>query len=125
MNEHKQAISDIKITPIMMGELLELVQKKTINNNTANDVLNEMFVSGKTARAIVEGQGLAQISDESALAALIEQVLDDSPDSVTMYLGGKEKLRGWFAGQVMKASHGKANPGLVNKLLVKALENRR
>ncbi len=125
MNEHKQAIDEIKVTPAMLGELLELVQKQTINNNTAVTTLNEMFVSGQTAGAIVEAKGLAQISDESALAALIEQVLDEHPDSVAQYLEGKDKLRGWFVGQVMKASRGKANPGVVNKLLVQALERRR
>jgi aspartyl-tRNA(Asn)/glutamyl-tRNA(Gln) amidotransferase subunit B len=125
MNEHKQAIGDIKVTPAMLGELLELVQKQTINNNTAVDVLNEMFVSGQPAGAIVKAKGLAQISDESALAALIEQVLDEYPDSVAQYLEGKDKLRGWFVGQVMKASRGKANPGLVQQLLTQALENRR
>jgi aspartyl-tRNA(Asn)/glutamyl-tRNA(Gln) amidotransferase subunit B len=125
MNEHKQTINDIKVTPARLGELLDLVQKQTINNNTAVDVLNEMFVSGQTADAIVEAKGLAQISDESALAALIEQVLDEHPYSVAQYLEGKDKLRGWFVGQVMKASRGKANPGLVNQLLVQALENRR
>jgi aspartyl-tRNA(Asn)/glutamyl-tRNA(Gln) amidotransferase subunit B len=125
MNEHKQAIDDIKVTPVMLGELLELVQKQTINNNTAVDVLNEMFVSGQPAGAIVEAKGLAQISNESALAALIEQVLDGHPDSIAQYLDGKDKLRGWFVGQVMKASRGKANPGVVNQLLVQALEKRR
>ena len=125
MNEHKQAIDGIKVTPAMLGELLGLVEEQTINNNTAVQVLNEMFVSGQTAGAIVEARGLAQISDESALAAIIEQVLDENPDSVAAYLGGKEKLRGWFVGQVMRASRGQANPGLVNKLLVHALEARR
>ncbi|MCB9422049.1 MAG: Asp-tRNA(Asn)/Glu-tRNA(Gln) amidotransferase subunit GatB [Ardenticatenaceae bacterium] len=125
MNEHKQAIDDIQVTPVMLGELLELVQKQTINNSTAVDVLNEMFVSGQMAKTIVEAKGLAQISDESALAGLIEQVLDENPDSVAQYLAGKDKLRGWFVGQVMKASRGKANPGLVNKVLVQALEKRR
>lgn len=124
MNEHKQAIDDIQVTPARLGELLELVQQQTINNNTAVDVLNEMFTSGQTADAIVKAKGLAQISDESALAALIEQVLDENPDSVAQYLAGKDKLRGWFVGQVMKATRGKANPGLANQLLIQALEKR-
>ncbi len=125
MNESKQAITDIKVTPVMLAELVGLVGKGTINNNTAVSVLAEMFVSGQSAQSIVEAQGLAQISDEDALVAIVEQVLDESPDSVAAYLGGKEKLRGWFVGQVMKATRGKANPGLVNKLLVQALEKRR
>ncbi len=122
MNESKQAITDIKVKPEMLAELVGMVKKQTINNNTAAAVLAEMFVSGETASSIVAAKGLAQISDEAALVDIIEQVLDANPDSVAAYLGGKEKLRGWFVGQVMKATRGKANPGLVNKLLVEALE---
>ncbi len=125
MNESKQAITDIKVKPEMLAELVGMVKKQTINNNTAAAVLAEMFVSGETASSIVAAKGLAQISDEAALADIIEQVLDENPDSVAAYLGGKEKLRGWFVGQVMKATRGKANPGLVNKLLVELIEMRR
>ncbi len=124
MNESKQAITDIKVTPVMLAELVGLVEKQVINNNTAADVLAEMFVTGQSAPTIVETKGLSQISDEDALVAIVEQVLDENPDSVAAYLDGKEKLRGWFVGQVMKATRGKANPGLVNKLLARALAKR-
>ncbi|MCP4429333.1 MAG: Asp-tRNA(Asn)/Glu-tRNA(Gln) amidotransferase GatCAB subunit B, partial [Chloroflexi bacterium] len=125
MNESKQAITDIKVTPTMLAELVGLVEKGTVNSSTAVSVLADMFASGETAQSIVAAKGLAQISDEDALVAIVEQVLDENPDSVAAYLGGKEKLRGWFVGQVMKATRGKANPGLVNKLLVQALGKRK
>jgi aspartyl-tRNA(Asn)/glutamyl-tRNA(Gln) amidotransferase subunit B len=123
MNEYKQGVDAIQVTPAGLVELVGLVEKRAINNNTAKEVLAEMFSSGQTAQAIVEAKGLAQISDEAALTAIIEQLLDENPDSVAAYLGGKVKLRGWFVGQVMKATRGKADPGVVNKLLVEALGN--
>ncbi len=125
MNEHKQAIGDIKVTPAGLAELAGFVAQQTISHNTAKAVLAQMFMNGESAAAVVQAKGLAQISDEAALAQIIEQVLDANPDSVADYLAGNEKLRGWFVGQVMKATRGKANPGLVNKLLVPALDARR
>ena len=117
MNEHKQEIGEIKIIPSELVALLELVGKQTINNNTAKDVLAEMFVSGKTAQSIVEEKGLAQISDESAIADLLAKIIEENPENAQRYKEGAVKLRGFFVGQVMKASKGKANPALVNRLL--------
>jgi aspartyl-tRNA(Asn)/glutamyl-tRNA(Gln) amidotransferase subunit B len=121
MNEHKQTIEQVQITPAALIELIALVDKQTINNNTAKDVLAQMFTTGQSAPAIVQARGLAQISDEAAISDIISQVLRDNPDMVADYLGGKEKLRGWFVGQVMKATQGKGNPGLVNQLLTQQL----
>ncbi len=117
MNEQKQSIDQTQMTPAGLVELVSLVEKQTINNNTAKDVLAEMLKSGQSAREIVEAKGLAQISDESAIAALVAQIIADNPDKVTAYLGGRDKLRGFFVGQVMRATQGKANPALVNRLL--------
>ena len=105
-------------------ELIALVDKGTINNNTAKDVLAEMFTTGQSAQEIVAAKGLAQISDEAALATAVTQVLDANPEMVARYLAGESKLRGWFVGQVMKATRGKANPGLVNQLLSQQLAER-
>ena len=123
MNEHNQAIKDIKVSPQGLVELSGLVEKQTINNNTAKEVLAEMFATGQTADEIVQAKGLAQISDEEALAAVVAQVLAANEDQVAAYLGGKEQLRGWFVGQVMRATHGKANPALVNELLNQQLNS--
>lgn len=117
MNEHKQGITDIQVTPAELISLLSMVEKQTINNSTAKDVLSEMFITGKSAKSIVEEKGLAQISDESAIADLVAKIIQDNPENVQRYKDGATKLRGFFVGQVMKASKGKANPALVNKLL--------
>jgi aspartyl-tRNA(Asn)/glutamyl-tRNA(Gln) amidotransferase subunit B len=124
MNEHNQAIDEIKVSPQSLVQLSGLVEKQAINNNTAKDVLAEMFATGQSADEIVQARGLAQISDEDALAAVVVQILDDNSDQVAAYLGGKEQLRGWFVGQVMRATSGKANPALVNKLLSQQLAAR-
>jgi aspartyl-tRNA(Asn)/glutamyl-tRNA(Gln) amidotransferase subunit B len=124
MNEHNQAIKDIKVSPQGLVELSGLVEKQTINNNTAKEILAEMFATGHFADEIVQAKGLAQISDEEALAAVVTQVLDANEDQVAAYLDGKEQLRGWFVGQVMRATRGKANPALVNKLLSQQLASR-
>jgi aspartyl-tRNA(Asn)/glutamyl-tRNA(Gln) amidotransferase subunit B len=121
MNEHKQSIQNVQITPAHFVELLHLIKEQTINSNTAKQVLSEMFHSGQSAKDIVTAQGLAQISDESAIIEIIAHIIAQNEQQVQRYLAGEEKLRGWFVGQIMKATHGKANPGLVNKLLTDQL----
>lgn len=119
MNEHGQGIDEIAVTPEGMVALSKLVENKSINNNTAKDVLSEMFETGQAAADIVEARGLAQISDEAALKEIVVKVLRDNEDQVAIYRSGErqEKLHGWFVGQVMRASRGKANPALVNQML--------
>ncbi len=125
INESKQNIAEIKIEPMAFVDLIKLVDAQTINNNTAKEVLNEMFVTGQSAPAIVEAKGLAQISNENELVDLIKQILGDNGENVARYLAGEEKLRGFFVGQVMRATKGKANPGVVNKILSKQLAERK
>ncbi len=125
MNEHKQSIDAIRVTPGGLAELVGLVEQRAINNNTAKEVLAEMFTSGQSAPVIVQAQGLAQVSDEGAITAVIERTLDANPDNVAAYLGGKEKLIGFFVGQVMREMRGKADPAVVNRLLAAALAARR
>jgi aspartyl-tRNA(Asn)/glutamyl-tRNA(Gln) amidotransferase subunit B len=102
-----------------------LVREGTINQNTGKEVLEEMFASGQGARQIVEERGLAQVSDATALEEVITQVLDENPEQVAKYLDGSDQLIGWFMGQVMKATQGKANPQIVRELLRGQLEARR
>jgi len=125
MNEHKQSIDEIRVTPARLAELVGLVEQRAINNNTAKEVLAAMFTSGQSAPAIVQAQGLAQVSDEGAITAVIERILDANPDNVAAYLGGKEKLIGFFVGQVMREMRGKADPAVVNRLLAAALAKRK
>lgn len=121
MNEHGQSIDQVIVRPEMLVGLIGLVDSAVINANTGKEVLAEMFTSGNSAQAIVDERGLAQISDEAQIAALVDQVLADNPEQVAAYLDGADKLRGWFMGQVMRASHGKANPRLVNQILAQKL----
>jgi aspartyl-tRNA(Asn)/glutamyl-tRNA(Gln) amidotransferase subunit B len=123
MNEHKQQIDEVNVTPRDLVELIGLVDERTINNNTAKAVLSEMFASGRSAASIVKEKGLAQITDEDSLAEIIAQIIEDNPDQIDSYLAGAEKLHGWFVGQVMKATRGKADPQLVNAMLSQQLNS--
>ena len=84
-------------------------------------VLAEMFASGQSADDIVKAKGLAQVSDEDAIASAIDKVLTDNPDQVKAYLGGKETVAKWFFGQVMRGMGGKSNPGVVQRVLEEKL----
>jgi len=121
---HKEAetgIEEARITPAALAELLTLVEKGTINQNTAKAVLGEMFKSGRAATEIVAEKGLAQISDADELERVIDEVISANPEPVAEYRAGKERLLGWFVGQVMKATQRKAHPQLVTELLKEKL----
>ncbi|MFN2211385.1 MAG: Asp-tRNA(Asn)/Glu-tRNA(Gln) amidotransferase subunit GatB [Candidatus Promineifilaceae bacterium] len=117
MNEHKQSIDQVNVSPAGLVELGELVAGQSVNSSTAVKVLAEMYTTGQTPGAIVARRGLAQISDEAELAKIVTQILSDHPSEVADYEAGNEKLKGWFVGQVMRATRGQANPTLVNQLL--------
>jgi aspartyl-tRNA(Asn)/glutamyl-tRNA(Gln) amidotransferase subunit B len=121
LNRAGIALVDSPVKAEALGGLLDLIADRTISNNIAKDVLNDMFASGKDAAAIVEEKGLKQVSDTGALEAAVDKVMAENPDSVAEYRGGNQKLIGWFMGQIMKASGGKANPQMVNELLRKKL----
>ena len=101
--------------------MLQLVHKEIISLKTAKDIFPELYVGEKSASQLVEEKGLQQVSDEGALEQMIKEVLDKNPTQVEQYRGGKETVVGFFVGQVMKASKGKANPQKVNELLKRAL----
>jgi aspartyl-tRNA(Asn)/glutamyl-tRNA(Gln) amidotransferase subunit B len=122
MDERKEGIEAVKVTPAGLVALIGLVNRQVINNNTGKEVLAEMFETGESAGTIVERRGLAQISDEAALAAVVAQVLHENPEQVSSYLAGKESIRGWLMGQIMRATKGKGNPGLINALLNQQLD---
>jgi aspartyl-tRNA(Asn)/glutamyl-tRNA(Gln) amidotransferase subunit B len=117
---------DIEASPISaegLGELLDLLADNTISGRIAKDVFAEMFATGKAAGAIVEEKGLRQVTDTGAIDAVIDAVIAANHDKVAEYRGGKDKLFGFFVGQVMKESGGKANPGMVNQALKAKLAN--
>ena len=115
-------IEDCPVSPSDLTELLKMIKDGTISGKIGKDVFKEMYREGKSARAIVKDKGLIQISDEAEIAAIIEQVLEGNLEQVAKYKKGKKKLLGFFVGQVMKKTKGKANPRLVNEILEKALK---
>ncbi|WHH59289.1 Asp-tRNA(Asn)/Glu-tRNA(Gln) amidotransferase subunit GatB [Petroclostridium sp. X23] len=105
-----------------MSKLIALIEKGTISGSAAKKVLDAMFDEAKDPEVIVKEKGLVQISDESALVEMVQKVLDDNPQSVADYKAGKEKAIGFLVGQTMKASRGKANPQVINKILKELLD---
>lgn len=124
LNANNLELADVKVTGKGLGEMIGLIEKGTISNKIAKTVFKEMIESGKEPQKIVEEQGLVQISDEGAIKAVVEQVVDNSPQSVADFKAGKEKAVGFLVGQVMKETKGKANPGLVNKLILECLNSK-
>lgn len=121
LNAHGLAPAQAPVQPADLVELLRLIDDGTISGRIAKTVFEEMFATGKKAGTIVEEQGLVQISDEAAIAAVVDEVIAANPGPVADYRAGKEKALGFLVGQVMKATKGKANPALVNKLLKEKL----
>ena len=110
------------ISPNYLNELVELIENKTISGKIAKDVFEIMFATSKSPKMIVKEKGLEQVTDDSAIEVFVDQVINENKDKVKEYLSGKDKLFGFFVGQVMKISQGKANPGLVNKILKSKLK---
>lgn len=121
LNRKNLAVHESPITSENLGKLIDLISDNTISGRIAKDVFEFMLETGADPESIVEEKGLKQISDTSSIEDAIKLVMKDNPDKVNEYQGGKEKLLGWFVGQVMKATQGKANPGMVNELLLKKL----
>ena len=116
------SLSNSPISPENLGQLIALISDSTISGKIAKDVFAEMMISKKSPSDIVKEKGLEQVSDDTEILKLIDKVISENEDKVKDYLGGKDKLFGFFVGQVMKLSQGKANPGMVNKLLKNKLK---
>jgi aspartyl-tRNA(Asn)/glutamyl-tRNA(Gln) amidotransferase subunit B len=117
LNKHSMNLSECKISPSMLGSMLKLIEDGVISGKIAKIVFEAMFETGASPEQIIQEKGLVQVSDSSALLSIIDEVLNENPESVSAYKGGKDKLFGFFVGQVMKKTEGKANPSLVNQLL--------
>ena len=117
LNKEGLSLAESPITAESLGRLIELISDGTISGRIAKDVFVDMFESGEDALDIVERKGLTQISDSGAILELVESVISDNASKVAEFRNGKDKLFGFFVGQVMKKSQGKANPKLVNDLL--------
>jgi len=121
LNKAGKDLSDSPVSAEALGGLVDLIGDGTISGRIAKEVFAEMFETGKSAGDIVEEKGLKQVSDTGAIEGIIDEVLAENADKVEQYRGGKDKLFGFFVGQTMKKSQGKANPGMVNELLRKKL----
>lgn len=117
LKEDHIEITDTKLTAENLAELISLIEKGTISNNIGKQIIIEMLKEGTKASAIVEKKGLSQISDEGAIKELVQKVVDAHPSEVEAYRNGKTNLLGFFVGQIMKETKGRANPKTVNELL--------
>ncbi|OBR69536.1 aspartyl/glutamyl-tRNA amidotransferase subunit B [Paenibacillus oryzae] len=115
-------LDDVKLTGQGLGEMIGLLENGTISGKIAKTVFKAMLETGKLPGAIVEEQGLVQISDEGALLGIVDEVIGRNPQSVEDFRAGKDKAIGFLVGQIMKETKGKANPALVNKLLMERLK---
>ena len=122
LKEEKLELGETKLTPENLAELISLIEKGTISNNIGKQIIIEMMQTGKAASKIVEEKGLSQISDEGAIKEIVQKVVDANPNQVAAYKGGKVQLFGFFVGQVMKETKGRANPKTVNDLLKSILD---
>lgn len=122
LNDEGISIAKAPVSPELLVGMLKRIDDNTISGKIAKTVFDAMWTSGKSADAIIDEQGLKQVTDTGAIEAIIDQIIAANPGQVEEYRGGKEKVFGFFVGQVMKASQGKANPAAVNELLKKKLQ---
>jgi aspartyl-tRNA(Asn)/glutamyl-tRNA(Gln) amidotransferase subunit B len=125
LKEDDRPPASCPVTPVALADLLRLIDTGTISGSTAKDVFEKMWATGEGPAAIVDREGLGQVSDESEIQRAVDAVVGENPKQVATYRGGKTGTLGWFVGQVMKKTGGKANPTLVNALLKKALDEGR
>jgi aspartyl-tRNA(Asn)/glutamyl-tRNA(Gln) amidotransferase subunit B len=123
--ERRVALRDLPATPARLSALLGLIRRGTISGKIAKDVFAVMVESGEEPEAIVRARGLTQVSDASAIERIVDEVLDANPAQVKKYVGGNEKVFGFFVGETMKRMGGKANPAVVNQTLQRKLGERR
>lgn len=121
LNKHNKNIGESPVSATMLGAMIKRISDKTISGKLAKDVFEAMWAGEGDADAVIEAKGLKQITDSGAIESLVDEVIANNPQQVADYRGGKDKLFGFFVGQVMKASKGKANPAQVNELLKQKL----
>jgi aspartyl-tRNA(Asn)/glutamyl-tRNA(Gln) amidotransferase subunit B len=122
LNERHISVGQLSLSPAHLAELLGLIDEGTISGTLARTVFDRMLESGEAPRTIVEAEGLVQITDTGSLEAAARAIIEHSPDEVARYKGGRTKLLGWFVGQLMRETRGKADPRLANEVFRKALD---
>jgi aspartyl-tRNA(Asn)/glutamyl-tRNA(Gln) amidotransferase subunit B len=123
LNRDNRDIEACPVAPDNLAELLHLIDRGTVSGKIAKTVFEQMYATGKRAGAVVEEKGLVQVKDEGAIEAIVTEVLAENPTEVELFRAGKDKLLGFFVGQIMKRTKGKANPKLVNDILQKKLSS--
>jgi aspartyl-tRNA(Asn)/glutamyl-tRNA(Gln) amidotransferase subunit B len=123
LKDGERLASACPVEPAPLAALIRLIDSATISSTIAKLVFEKMWATGEPPAAIVEREGLTQVSDEGAIQAAVAEVIAASPEQLAAYRKGKTSTLGWFVGQVMRRTAGKANPQLVNALLKKALES--
>ncbi|CAL1391111.1 unnamed protein product [Linum trigynum] len=121
MKNEKLSIIDIKLVPHELAELIASIKSGTISGKIGKEILFELLAKGGTVKGLIEEKDLVQITDLGDIEKMVDKVIAENPKQLEQYRSGKTKLQGYFAGQVMKASKGKANPGVLNKVLVEKL----
>ena len=122
LNKENLNIQDSKITAKQIGKLVLRIEDSTISGKIAKEIFEKMWTSGQEVDSIIEEEGLQQVTDLSEIESMVNKVIDDNPDQLKQYLAGKDRLFGFFVGQVMKESQGKANPAHVNQILKEKLK---
>lgn len=122
LNKENRTIKDILIAPDDLQNLLKLIDNKTISGKMAKDVFVKMYKTGKKPQSIIKEEGLIQITDESEIGKIIDNIIANNQKAVQQYKNGKKNTVGFFVGQVMKMTKGKANPQIINKILIRKLE---
>ena len=123
LKEQDMKAAEAPFQPSQLADLINLIDQGIISNTIGKQIFSELFQSGQDPKDYVQAKNLVQISDHSQLEQVIEQVLEENPDEVQAYLGGKSKLLSFFMGQVMKKTKGQANPQMVNTLLKSRMES--
>lgn len=121
MKNEKLSITDVKLTPGELTELIASIKSETISGKIGKEVLFELLAKGGTVKGLIEEKDLVQILDPVEISKMVDKVISENPKQLQQYRKGKTKLQGFFAGQVMKVSKGKASPGLLNKILLEKL----
>lgn len=121
INERNIRVDELQLTPEFLAEIIKLVDASTINTSTGKSLLEKVENTGKSPAALVESEGLARVSDEDAIREIILEIIKNNPDQVATYKGGKTTIIGWFVGQAMKQSRGKADPQVTRTMLEELL----
>ena len=124
LNSEKMELHDTKLTPENLAGMIKLIADGTISSKMAKKVFQELIQKGGSAQEVVEKNGWIQLSDPSKLIPMVNEVLDKNPQSIEDFKNGKDRAIGFLVGQIMKATKGQANPGIVNKLLNEELAKR-